>query len=98
EQAALQHAVFGRLDTGDGIGRRHGYLLGFLEDVGRVAVQHHGADLALGNVRPDLGSVQRVVVEVVQIFRLDHLDVQIPFREVTLVDALDQVAGHVVEV
>ncbi len=95
EQTALQQTVLGRLDTRHEIGRRHGDLLGFLEDVVRIPVQHHLADLALGHVRPDLGGIQRIEFELGQILRLEHLDHEVPFGVVAVVDGGDQIAAQV---
>ncbi len=91
----MQQTVFGRLDARDQIGGCHGDLLGFLEEVVDVLVQDHLADFLLWYIRPDFGGVQRVEVELGQFFRFQHLDVQVPFREVALLDGADQVVGQV---
>ena len=95
EHPTLQQTVFRRLDAWHQVGRGHGDLLGFLEDIGRVAVQDHLPDFALSHVRPDLGGIQRIKVEGLQLFRLEHLHIQIPLGEVALVDMRDQIVGHV---
>ena len=69
-------------------------MLGFLEHIGRVAVQHHLPDFALGHIRPDLGGIQWVEIKLGQVFRLEHLHIQVPLGEVAFVDVRDQVIGH----
>jgi len=91
---ALQQAVFRRFDAGHKVGRGHGDLLGFLEHVRRIAVQHHLPDFAFRHVRPDLGGVQRIELKLGQVFGLEHLHIQVPLGEVAFVDMGDQVVSH----
>ena len=94
EDPALQQPILGRLDTRHQVGRGHGDLLGFLEDIRRVAIQHHLPDLALRHARPDLGGIQRIEVELAQVRWRQDLDIQIPLRKLALVDMRHQIVGH----
>ncbi|MNQ59969.1 hypothetical protein D3C85_742350 [compost metagenome] len=95
EQPALEQAVFRGFDSRHEVGRCHGHLFGFLEEVTDVAVQDHLADLAFGNARPDFRRIQRVEGKARQLIRPQHLDVEVPFGKVAFVDGLDQVGSHV---
>ena len=98
KQPTLQQRIVGEVDTRHDVARAEGDLLGFREEVVRVAVQGHFAqrrdrDDFFGN---DLGRVEDVEVEVVFVLFFDDLHAQFPFRVVTHLDRFPQVATVVV--
>ncbi|MNN57865.1 hypothetical protein D3C81_1728760 [compost metagenome] len=94
----MQEAIFGRFDTWYQVGRGQGNLFGLLEKVADIAIEDHLPDLALGNIRPDLGWIQRIEIHAGQLLRFEGLNVQVPLRVVAAIDRVHQVGGHVAEV
>lgn len=77
EKPALQQPVFGGLDALDQVRRCQCDLLGFLEKVSDITVEHHLPNPTLGHVRPDFGGIQRVEIEIGQLLGAQCLDVQV---------------------
>ena len=100
EQPPLQQRVVREVDPRRHVGRAEGDLFVFREVVVHVAVQGHRADqfdrhLFLGD---QLGGVQHVIGLLLGPGWVDHLDAQVPLREVALGDRLEQVAAVIVVV
>jgi hypothetical protein len=64
------------------------HLLGFREEIIRVAIQRHLADALHRDdfLRNQLGGIQQVEIEFVFICFRNELDTQFPFREVPILD------------
>ena len=100
EQPALQQRVVGEVDARHDMADVEGGLLGLGEEVVRVAVEGHLAELLhrhqlLGD---DFGRVQQVEVELVLVGLLDHLHAQLPLEVVAHLDGLPHVAAVEVRV
>ncbi|MCY1441489.1 hypothetical protein D9M71_578060 [compost metagenome] len=80
-------------DAGDDVRRREGGLLDLGEVVLRVAIELQDAHLDQREfaMRPDLGQVERVEAGLPRLLIGHHLDAETPFREVTCLDAVEQV-------
>ncbi len=100
EQSTLQQRVIGKVDAWHDVARAESDLLGFREEVVRVAVQGHFAQRRNRNdfLGDDLGRVEDVEVEVVFVLFFDDLHAQLPFRVVAHLDRFPQVATMVVGV
>ena len=94
KEPSLQHLVGREADAGHDVGRVEGRLLDLGKVVLRVAVQFEDAHLDQGIilVEPDLGEVEGVVGALRRILLRHHLDEHGPAGEVSLLDALVQVA------
>ncbi len=100
EQPALQQRIVGEVDARHDMADVEGGLLGLGEEVVRVAVEGHLAELLhrhqlLGD---DFGRVQQVEVELVLVGLLDHLHAQLPLEVVAHLDGLPHVAAVEVRV
>src|SRR6202022_3819809 len=73
-------------------------LFGGFEVVVGYAVQRHCADLSLRYAEPFLGVVKRIVRELVEIRRLENLDIKIPLREIAFTDRAVEIVSHQVPV
>ena len=94
EQPALQQRIVAEIDARHHVGRAVGHLLVLREMIVGVAVQHHAAHHLQRHqlFRDQLGRVQVVEGERVRLRLGEQLDCEIPFREGTGVDRLEQVA------
>src|SRR5574337_1653336 len=81
-------------DPGHGIARRECRLFDLREEVFRIAVQGHRADLdqRIIPVRPGLGQVERVEAVVLRFGIRHYLHRQVPPRKVSALDRVEQVA------
>ena len=94
EEAALQHLIRREADAGHHGGRVEGCLFHILEIVLRVAVQFEHAHFDQGEflLVPDLGQVEGIVGHLLGLFFGHHLDEHLPAGEISLGDAVEQVA------
>ncbi len=95
EQAALQQRVVAEVDAGHDVARAVGNLFGFGKEVVRPAVEHHAADdlqrhQLFGN---DLGRIQMVERECIRLGLGEQLHAKFPFREVAVLDRLEQITA-----
>ncbi|MNY18587.1 hypothetical protein D3C86_1519760 [compost metagenome] len=93
EESPLQHAIRREADTGHHVGRGEGRLLHVGEVVVRVLVklQHADRDQRIVAVRPHLGEVERVDFVGLGLGLRHHLHIDLPAREVALLDGVEQV-------
>ena len=93
EVAALQQRVVGESDTGDDVTSAESHLLGFAKVLVDVAVQFVFTDVVDGDqlLRPDLGGIERVEIELVLVCLGDDLDTKVPLGESAVVDGLVKV-------
>ncbi len=100
EQPPLQQRVIGEVDAGDHVRGAEGHLLGFGEEVVRVAVEHHPPDHPQRDqlLRHQLGGVQHVEIEPVRLFLAERLDRQLPFGEIPGRDGVPEVAAMEVRI
>ncbi len=100
EQPALQQRIVGEVDARHDVPRMERHLLGLGEEVVGVAVQRQPAD-ALHRHQlfgDELGRIEQIEVELVLVLLLDHLDAELPFRKVAVLDRLPQIAAVEVRV
>ena len=95
-----QQRVVGEVDARDDVGGAERHLLGFGEEVVRVAVQHHAADHSHRHqfFRHDLGGVEDVEAEGLGLLLGEHLNAEFVFGVRAGLDAFPQVAPVVVRV
>ncbi len=100
EQPALQQRVIREVDARHDVADVEGGLLGLGEEVVRVAIEGHLAELLhrhqlLGD---ELGRVEQVEVELVLVSLFHHLHAQLPLEVVAHLDGLPHVAAVEVRV
>lgn len=95
EQAGLKDRIRGGLHARDEVGRREGGLLDLRKVVLDVPVQRQLSKAPKGDlvVRPDLGQVEDVPLEVLGLLGSQDLEVGRPARVVALFDRLEEVLG-----
>ena len=97
---ALEHLVVREVDPVDEDARAEGRLLRLGEEVVRVAVEHHAADRQERELvlRPALGVVERVEVELRMVVVRHDLDAHLPLGEVAALDRVVEVLRGVADV
>src|SRR5476649_1999948 len=94
KQPTLQQWIVGEVDAWDDVPRAKRNLLGFGEEIVRVAVQHHFAQWCDRDdfFRDQFGRVEDVEVEAVLVLFFDNLYAKFPFRVVPGLDGLPEIA------
>ena len=69
-----------------------------MEIIIRHLVQGHGANLDFRHVVPGLRIVEAVIGKLRDLFRGQKLNVEVPFREMTIANVVVQIAGRIVRV
>ena len=94
EEPPLQQRIVGEIDPRHDVTGMERHLLGLGEEVVRVAVERHLADLPYRNelLGDDLGRIEQVEAEFEFVLLLDDLEAQLPFGEVAALDGFVQVA------
>ncbi len=97
KQPTLQQRVVGEIDARNHVTRMERGLLGFREEVDRVAIQQHPTDDLDGNnfLRNDLGRIQNVEVETGCLLFVERLDAKFPLGKSALVDGIEVAAMEV---
>ncbi|MND79419.1 hypothetical protein D3C80_711610 [compost metagenome] len=100
EEPPLQQGVLREVDARHDVGGQEGRLLGLGEEVVGVSVQHHAADDPQRMIlfRDQLGRVENIERQGVRLGLVQQLDGELPFREVALIDGLEQIAPMIVRV
>ncbi len=95
EVTTLQQRIVREVDARHDVRRAECDLLGFGEEVVRIAVQHHLADRGQRHqfFRDQLGRIEHVEREAGSLFFGEDLQAQFPFREVAGFDGFPQVAA-----
>ena len=100
KQAPLQQRIVGKIDPRHDMPRAERNLLGFCEEIVRVAVEHHFAQGCdgyqfFGN---QLGGVKNVKIELVFVFLRDDLHPEFPLRVIARFDGVPQITAMEVSV
>ena len=100
EEPPLQQGVLREVDARHDVGGQEGRLLGLGEEVVGVSVQHHAADDPQRMIlfRDQLGRIENIERQGVRLGLVQQLDGELPFREVALIDGLEQIAPMIVRV